>query len=91
MKDYQGESFLNRLYKDLHISDEVMHTASSSDTKDEKVKKYLERLEKVEELAKNSKYNGIELLKEMYYKKYVIKPENVPNPLSKAIFFCISK
>lgn len=80
MKDYnyQGESFLNRLYKDLHISDEVMHTASLNDTKDEKVRKYLERLEKVEEVAKNSKYNGIELLKEMYYKKYVIKPENVP-------------
>lgn len=80
MKDYnyQGESFLNRLYKDLHMADEVMHTASLSDTKDEKVRKYLERLEKVESLAKNNKYHGIELLKEMYYKKYVIKPENVP-------------
>lgn len=76
--NYHGESFLNRLYKDLHMNDEVMHTASSSDTKDEKVKKYLDRLEKVEKLAKNSKHNGIELLKEMYYKKYVIKPENVP-------------
>lgn len=76
--NYQGESFLNRLYKDLHMSDEVMHTAISSDTKNEKVSKYLDRLEIVEELAKNSKYNGLELLKELYYKKYVIKPENVP-------------
>lgn len=76
--NYQGESFLNRLYKDLHMSDEVMHTALPSDTKDEKVSKYLSRLEKIEELAKNSKYNGLELLKELYYKKYVIKPENVP-------------
>ncbi len=74
----QGISFLNRLYKDLHLSDEVMHTASKSDTKDEKVEKYLDRLEKVEELAGNSKYNGAELLKELYYKKYVIRQENFP-------------
>jgi len=78
MDKHNGESFLNRLYKDLHMSEEVIHTAIPSDTKDEKVRKYLDRLEKVEKLARNSKYNGIELLKEMYYRKYVIKPENVP-------------
>ena len=74
---YIGESFLNRLYKDLYNSDEVVHTAINSDTKDEKVRKYLERLKKVEELAKDSKYNGLELLKKMYYDKYLIKEENV--------------
>ena len=76
--NYHGESFLNRLYKDLHMSDEVMHTAIPSDTKDEKVSKYLDRLEKIEELAKNSRYNGLDLLKKLFYKKYIIKPENVP-------------
>ena len=76
--EYIGESFLNRLYKDLYNSDEVVHTAINSDTKDEKVRKYLERLKKVEELAKNSNYNGLELLKKMYYDKYLIKEENVP-------------
>ena len=76
--EYMGESFLNRLYKDLYNSDEVVHTAINGDTKDERVKKYLERLKKAEELAKNSKYNGLELLKKMYYDKYLIKEENIP-------------
>ena len=76
--EYMGESFLNRLYKDLYNSDEVVHTAVNSDTKDERVRKYLERLRKVEELARDSKYNGLELLKKMYYDKYLIKEENIP-------------
>ena len=76
--EYIGESFLNRLYKDLYNSDEVVHTAINSDTKDERVRKYLERLRKVEELARDSKYNGLELLKKMYYDKYLIKEENIP-------------
>ena len=76
--EYIGESFLNRLYKDLYNSDEVVHTAINSDTKDERVRKYLERLRKVEELARDSKYNGLELLKKMYYDKYIIKEENIP-------------
>ena len=76
--DYQGETFLNRLYKDLHLTDEVMHTASPSDTKDEKTRKYLNRLEKMESLALNSNYNGMDLLKNLYYAKYVVKKENIP-------------
>ena len=76
--EYKGEKFLNRLYKDLHMSEEVMHTAIPSDSKDEKVHKYLERLEKVGNMARESKYNGMKHLKNLYYRKYVIKPENVP-------------
>jgi len=75
---YEGETFLNRIYKDLHLSDEVMHTATKSDNKDEKVHKYLNRLEKIENMTKESRHNGIKHLKNLYYKKYVIKPENVP-------------
>ena len=75
--DYTGEKFLNRLYKDLNNSDEVNHVLPNGN-KDEKVRRYLERLDYIENLAKNSKHNGIELLKDLYYKKYVIKPENVP-------------
>lgn len=76
--DYKGEIFLNRLYKDFHLSDEVMHTVTKSDTKNEKLRKYLNRLERIEFLAVNSNYNGITLLKNMYYQKYVIKEENIP-------------
>ena len=73
--DYQGESFLNRLYQDLHMSDEVMHTALSSDSKNEKIRKYLERLNRVEVLARSRDLHGIQLLKELYYQKYIIKKE----------------
>ena len=75
---YEGETFLNKIYKDLHLSDEVMHTCVPSDNKEEKVYKYLNRLEKIENMTKKSRHNGIEHLKNLYYKKYVIKPENVP-------------
>ena len=38
--NYQGEKILNRLYKYLHMSNEVIHTANSSDIKEEKVEKF---------------------------------------------------
>ena len=63
---YEGEKFLNRLYKDIHMSSEVMHTAISSDSEEEKIHKYLERLEKVENMARDSKYNGMKHLKNLY-------------------------
>ena len=68
INEYKGEKFLNRLYKDLNMREEVMHTATPSDNKDEKVHKYLERLEKVENMARESKYNGMKHLKNLYYR-----------------------
>ncbi len=73
--DNKGITFLNRLYKDLHLSEEVMHSANKSDTKEEKVKKYLDRIEKAENLAKSN--DRISLLKQLYYNKYVIKEKSL--------------
>ena len=42
-----GEEFLNELYKDLHISDIVMHTADKSDSPTTKINKYLARLDRI--------------------------------------------
>ncbi len=73
-----GAEFLNRLYKDMHMSDIVMHTASPSDTPAGKIEKYLERLERVHNKANHhSTDTGIRLLKKYYYDHYVIKPENI--------------
>ena len=36
MKYKTGEEFLNKLYREMHISSEVMHKASPSDTPEEK-------------------------------------------------------
>ncbi len=74
---YQGESFLNRLYRDLHNSELVMHTATPSDHKNEKVRKYLERLNRVENLAKSRGMHAVELLRQFYYDRYIIKEENI--------------
>ena len=70
--NYSGEEFLNKLYKDMHISEVVMHTAIPSDNKEEKVSKYMERLERTHQ------GKHLEYLKKLYYDKYVIKEENIP-------------
>ena len=73
-----GTEFLHRLYKDMHMSDVVMHTASPSDKPSEKIEKYLDRLERVHEKAMNHPTNtGIRSLKKFYYDHYAIKPENI--------------
>lgn len=74
MKNYSGESFLNKLYKDLHMSDVVMHTASASDNPSQKINKYMERLERIHD---NKKENIKNYIMNLYHKKYIIKGENL--------------
>ena len=76
MDNYQGERFLDKVYKDLHLSEIVIHTANKSDDKYRKIEKYMQRLEDVTKRA--SEHNKISLIKMYYYKKYVIKEQNVP-------------
>ena len=75
--NYNGEKFLDILYKDLYKSDEVLRTTGKSDTKEESIRKYLDRLEKIHSKADTeSKKN---LIKKLYFDKYVIKREDLPN------------
>ena len=53
-----------------------MHTANKSDDKYQKIKKYMQRLEDVTKKA--CEHDKINLIKKYYYKKYVIKEQNVP-------------
>ena len=76
MNNYQGEKFLDKVYKDLHLSEIVMHTANKSDDKYQKIEKYMKRLEDVTKRV--SERDRISLIKMYYYKKYVIKEQNVP-------------
>lgn len=76
MDNYQGERFLDKVYKDLHLSEIVMHTANKSDDKYQKIEKYMQRLEDVTKKA--CEHDKINLIKKYYYKKYVIKEQNVP-------------
>ena len=80
--DDKGYEFLNKIYQDLHLSKEVMHTAKPSDNKNEKIAKYMERLERVTRKAfdknRSTRENDIAMLKRLYYDKYVITGSNVP-------------
>ncbi|MEG2351077.1 MAG: hypothetical protein RSB54_00140 [Bacilli bacterium] len=80
MQNMLGEIFLSQFYRDLHNSDEVMHVALSSDKKLKRIKKYLEYLEKTHNkvLASHRK-NDLKLLKQTYYKKYVINEVDIPD------------
>lgn len=75
MKKYAGEEFLNKLYKDLVHGDEVKHTAKGAN-KNEDLAIYFERLERITNEVRDK--DRLELLKYFYYKKYVIKEEDVP-------------
>ncbi len=80
MRYKNGTEFLNKLYRNMHMSDSVMHTSEKSDTPAEKIDKYLNRLEEVHDIAKTSEHK-MDLLKRLYYNKYVIKelPDNYVN------------
>ncbi len=80
MKYKNGSDFLNKLYSNMHMDDVVMHTATKTDTPDEKITKYLDRLERVHNVAKDNE-SKMDLLKKFYYDKYVIKelPESYVN------------
>ena len=71
-----GEEFLNELYKDLHISDIVMHTADKSDSPTTKINKYLARLDRIVNKA-HLKEHDWNLFKSLCHSKYVIKEEDI--------------
>ena len=76
----QWIDIITKLYRDLHTSDRVMHTASESDKKRDRILNYFERLERVHNKVSQSKNKDAEkLLKNFYYDMYVIKPEEIPD------------
>lgn len=71
-----GEEFLNELYKDLHISEIVMHTASKSDSPTTKISKYLARLDRIATKA-HQKEHDWNLFKSLCHSKYIIKEKDI--------------
>ena len=68
--------FIDRLYKDLYLSDSLKKHTTSKD-KYQSIKEYIEFLESIHN--KVIDHNHIDTLKKMYYDKYVIKEENIPD------------
>ncbi len=73
--EYSGEAFLNRLYRDIHIEKSVIKNSNANDSKNEKIRKYLKRIEDVHKHVLDR--NKLSFLKNFYYRKYVIKKENI--------------
>lgn len=76
--NYEGEKFLLKLYKELYNEQSIKHSSTKSDNKYEAVKKYIDRLEKIhKKVLEHQKNPKIDLLKKLYYDKYVITEENI--------------
>jgi len=70
--------FIDRLYKDLYLDESVIHHGSGNKyDKFDNIKAYLQKLEDIHIKVLNTGRH-IELLRNMYYDKYVIKPEDIP-------------
>ena len=69
---------IDRLYKDLYLDDEVLHHSSGNKyDKFNNINQYLEKLESIHNrVTETGRHKDI--LKWMYYKKYVIKEEDIP-------------
>ena len=77
--DYTGELFLDKLFKDLYKSKEVLNGARDKSQKAENIRRYMERLEELHQrVNENPRENDKNLLKQLYYDKYVIKTSDIP-------------
>ena len=77
---YNGELFLDILYRDLYknLGDSYKRGQKN---KEGSIREYLELIEKMHDKAQNSECKK-EIVKELYYDKYVIKKDNLPQSLS---------
>jgi hypothetical protein len=77
--DKETLRFIDKLYRDLYKSEQVLHHSSGNETdKFRNLEEYFETLERVHEKASKSE-ERIKTLKRMYYSKYIIKPEDIPD------------
>lgn len=84
--NYEGEKFLSKLDSDLHMKKSVIHSSNENDENLEKIKKYLDREERIHNKAVED--NKLDLLKQAYFDKYVIKdiPQSHIDYLDKQAF-----
>ena len=68
--------FIDKLYKDLYLNDSLKKHTTSKD-KYKSIKEYIEFLESIHNKIIN--HSHIDTLKKMYYDKYIIKEENIPD------------
>ena len=76
--DKETIRFIDQLFRDLYKSDQVLkHSTGPETDKFRNLEEYFETLERVHSKAAQSE-ERIKNLKRMYYAKYVIKREEIP-------------
>ena len=80
------DKFIGKLYDILINSDIISYEDKPKDLKEkkERLEKYLDKLDRVQNKAL-SKEEHVDTIKRLYYDKYVIKPENIPDSYFKAL------
>ena len=77
---YNGETFLNKVYKELYNSPEVLQGYKNPSQKEKNIQEYMDRLERLHKrVLESPRENDINLLKHFYYEKYVIKESDIPD------------
>ena len=80
------DKFIGKLYDILLESDIISYEDKPKDLKEkkERLEKYLDKLDRVQSRA-ISKEEHVDTLKRLYYDKYVIKKENIPEGYFKSL------
>jgi len=79
--DQKGIEFLNRLYKDMYKSEDVMHGTDERyiGNKVDNISRYIDRMRDLHErVASSGRAHDLDLLRQFYYRKYVIREEDIP-------------
>lgn len=80
MNNEEQNKFLGKLYDMLLRNEIITENDKTKDlkTKVERVRKYLDKIERVQDKAiDNERY--LDMIKNLYYDRYIIKEENIPN------------
>lgn len=75
-----GIKFLDKIYSDLHLSKEVIHTKKGASHRFIEINRYMDRLNKVHNDA--LKNNKLDLIKRYYYNRYVIDIDDIEDRYS---------
>ena len=79
MNNIEYDKFLGKLYDILLRDDIISYEDKAKDlkTKKERLEKYLDKIKKVQDKALNK--DKLDLIKKLYYDRYIIKRENIPD------------
>ena len=77
MNNYVGEAFLDKLYQNLYMSDEVQRTIVNGDKRAVAINRYMNRIQNIHQMATTDHKKN--LLFRLYCNKYVVNEKYINN------------